>query len=33
MAGVVDVFLGPDPASEEVRQSLLGHAGDQGWLF
>ena len=33
IAGVVDVFLGPNPASENVRQSLLGHAKEQGWLF
>lgn len=33
MAGVVDVFLGPNPASENVRQSLLGHAEKGGWLL
>ena len=34
MAGVVDVFLGPDPVSENVRESLLGRAKeDGGWLF
>ena len=33
MAGLVDVFLGPDPVSQNVRASLLGHAEDNGWLF
>lgn len=33
MAGVVDVFLGPKPVSEDVRASLLGKAEESGWLF
>lgn len=33
MAGMIDVFLGPDPVSDEVRTSLLGKADEQGWLF
>ena len=32
-ASVVDVFLGPDPVSENVRDSLLGHVEEGGWLF
>ncbi|HET9480857.1 MAG TPA: chalcone isomerase family protein [Candidatus Polarisedimenticolia bacterium] len=33
MAGTVDIFLGPDPVAENVRQGLLGRAEDDGWLF
>jgi hypothetical protein len=33
MAGMVDVFLGPDPVSENVSASLLGRAKEEGWLF
>lgn len=31
--GVVNVFLGPKPVSEDVRASLLGNVEDSGWLF
>lgn len=33
MRGLVDVFLGPDPVSEDVRSNLLGRAEEEGWLF
>ena len=29
IGGVVDVFLGPDPVSEDIREGLLGPAGDE----
>lgn len=33
MAGVVDIFLGPKPVSEDMRARLLGTAEKGGWLF
>ena len=33
IGGLVDVFLGPDPVSEDIRQNLLGKAEEEGWLF